>query len=304
MTDGPVKWQAPDDKAPVVDPKTGKWTPAGHRWALSAFYRSGGYDDAVWLSTVSIGGLQAQVRSAQARIAAEAVRAQADKAEAAGVRSTARRAEGKADAALIAAAVGAATAKDRSAGARLRALEKGLLLLEARVAAAVSEAERREVLRRRSEVEGQVAGVLREARAAVLARKGIETAFDSLTTSDVPEGSNLYFSNGRARSAVSASGSLSYNPTTGVLSFTDAVTSVAGQTGAVTLNTDDVSEASSQYFTSGRARDAVEAFITPAASINPPNNGDLVIEATSNTSLTLKLKGSDGNIRSVVLTLT
>lgn len=36
----------------------------------------------------------------------------------------------------------------------------------------------------------------------------------------------------------------------------------------------------------------------PSSSINPTTNGDLVIQATSNTSLTFKYKGSDGTIRS------
>jgi hypothetical protein len=42
----------------------------------------------------------------------------------------------------------------------------------------------------------------------------------------------------------------------------------------------------------------------PAASVTPANNGDFVIEATSNTSLTLRYKGSDGVVRSASLTLT
>ncbi len=42
----------------------------------------------------------------------------------------------------------------------------------------------------------------------------------------------------------------------------------------------------------------------PGPSATPVNNGDVVIEATSNTSLTLKLKGSDGTVRSTTLTLT
>ena len=41
------------------------------------------------------------------------------------------------------------------------------------------------------------------------------------STSDLSEGSNLYFTNARARSAISATGSLSYNSTTGVFSFTE-----------------------------------------------------------------------------------
>jgi lysophospholipase L1-like esterase len=41
----------------------------------------------------------------------------------------------------------------------------------------------------------------------------------------------------------------------------------------------------------------------PSASNTPTVNGDLTFEATSNTSLTVKFKGSDGTVRSVVLTL-
>lgn len=41
----------------------------------------------------------------------------------------------------------------------------------------------------------------------------------------------------------------------------------------------------------------------PAASSTPVNNGDLTFEATSNTSLKIKYKGSDGTVRSTTLTL-
>lgn len=43
--------------------------------------------------------------------------------------------------------------------------------------------------------------------------------------------------------------------------------------------------------------------LRPAASRTPAANGDLEIQATSNTSLTFKLKGSDGTIRSGSITL-
>lgn len=42
----------------------------------------------------------------------------------------------------------------------------------------------------------------------------------------------------------------------------------------------------------------------PATSATPLANGDLTFEATSNTSITVKLKGSDGVVRYAVLTLT
>lgn len=41
----------------------------------------------------------------------------------------------------------------------------------------------------------------------------------------------------------------------------------------------------------------------PSASITPASNGDLVAEATSNTTLTFKFKGSDGVVRSGTVTL-
>lgn len=41
----------------------------------------------------------------------------------------------------------------------------------------------------------------------------------------------------------------------------------------------------------------------PSASILPATIGDLVVEATNNTTLTFKLKGSDGTVRSATLTL-
>lgn len=66
-------------------------------------------------------------------------------------------------------------------------------------------------------------------------------------TGDLAEGSNQYFTNARARAAISVAGDLSYNSTTGVISFTndagdiESVTAGSGLTGggasgAVTLN--------------------------------------------------------------------
>lgn len=43
--------------------------------------------------------------------------------------------------------------------------------------------------------------------------------------------------------------------------------------------------------------------ITPGSSVTPTNNGDVVFQLTSNTSLTIKARGSDGVVRSVALTL-
>jgi hypothetical protein len=43
--------------------------------------------------------------------------------------------------------------------------------------------------------------------------------------------------------------------------------------------------------------------LRPDASRTPANNGDVTLQATSNTSLTFKLKGSDGVVRSGSITL-
>lgn len=44
--------------------------------------------------------------------------------------------------------------------------------------------------------------------------------------------------------------------------------------------------------------------IQPAASATPASNGDMVFELTDNSTLTIKVKGSDGTVRVVALTLT
>ena len=43
--------------------------------------------------------------------------------------------------------------------------------------------------------------------------------------------------------------------------------------------------------------------IKPQASVNPNGIGELVFQLTSNTSLVVKVKGSDGTVRSATLTL-
>jgi hypothetical protein len=42
----------------------------------------------------------------------------------------------------------------------------------------------------------------------------------------------------------------------------------------------------------------------PASTATPASNGDMVFELTDDTTLTIKVKGSDGNVRLVALTLT
>lgn len=62
---------------------------------------------------------------------------------------------------------------------------------------------------------------------------GAKLSLSSLSTSNVTEGSNLYFTNTRSRTAISVSGSGSYDNSTGVITITGGVSSVGGATGAV-----------------------------------------------------------------------
>ena len=93
------------------------------------------------------------------------------------------------------------------------------------------------------------------------------SAFD---TGDLAEGSNLYHTTARARAAISASGDISYDSSTGVISFSAAaapVTSVNTQTGAVVLDTDDIAEATNLYFTNERVDDRVANLITAGVNV-------------------------------------
>ncbi len=77
-----------------------------------------------------------------------------------------------------------------------------------------------------------------------------------INTDAVDEASNLYFTNARARAALTVSGSLSYNSSTGVLSYTTPtiIASLSNHT------TDSLAEGSNNlYFTSQRARDSLFA---------------------------------------------
>ena len=112
------------------------------------------------------------------------------------------------------------------------------------------------------------------------------TANISFNADAVAEGTtNQYFTTARARAAISAAGDLSYNPTTGVISFSATgapVISVAGKTGSVTLNTADVAESTNLYFTNARARTAIS--VSGAGSYNS-TTGVITVNAAPVTSV-------------------
>jgi hypothetical protein len=82
---------------------------------------------------------------------------------------------------------------------------------------------------------------------------------NSVDSDEIGEGSiNFYFTTSRARNAISAGSNINYDSATGIISTDAAVSSVNSQTGAVVLDTDDISEGSTNlYFTNARAASAI-----------------------------------------------
>ena len=118
---------------------------------------------------------------------------------------------------------------------------------------------------------------------------GTVTSISGHDTDDLSEGStNLYFTNARARAAISAGGDLSYNSSTGVISFSQAasaVTSVNSATGAVTLDTGDISESGNLYYTDARTDTRVDTILKHAAhgniTVADGADGKLVLTAAA-----------------------
>lgn len=122
----------------------------------------------------------------------------------------------------------------------------------------------------------------------------IEISASPGSTDSLAEGStNLYFTQARARASLSASGSLSYNSSTGVISFTDAVTFVAGRTGAVTLTSSDVGLGSVENKSSATIRgELTSGNVTTALGYTPYNATNPSGYITSSASIT----GSAGSL--------
>ena len=79
---------------------------------------------------------------------------------------------------------------------------------------------------------------------------GTVSSLSNHDTGDLAEGTNLYYTDTRARNAISASGDISYDPVTGVISYNDANMSISQ------FDTDDLAEGTGNlYFTTGRVDD-------------------------------------------------
>ena len=142
-------------------------------------------------------------------------------------------------------------------------------------------------------------------------------------TSNITEGTNLYFTNARARSAISATGSLSYNSTTGVMSFTMPAQNTSNITEGTNLyytnaradariaaaSTSDLSEGTNLYYTDARA-DARVALIVDSApgTLNTLNElaaalgDDANFSTTVTNSIATKLPLAGGALTGAVTT--
>tara|TARA_R100001163_G_C5067928_1_gene207468 strand:- start:4001 stop:5350 length:1350 start_codon:yes stop_codon:yes gene_type:complete len=138
------------------------------------------------------------------------------------------------------------------------------------------------------------------------------TAFGGKSTSDLSEGSNLYYTDARSRAAISATGNISYNNSTGVISttltqYTDSDARGAfgyGQgidiaiDGTLSLDftefdTDDLVEGSSNlFYTDARARGAFSA----GTGITISGAGEIASSITQYTDSNARaaVSGGDG----------
>jgi hypothetical protein len=111
-----------------------------------------------------------------------------------------------------------------------------------------------------------------------------------------------FYAGGSFRAAVArTSGSLGI-VTTGKFGWqtTAAETSMRTALGENAAGVIEINNGTAGTFRDLRVRSVIQQ---PPASITPVSNGDYVVEATSNTTLTFKLKGTDGTVRTATLTL-
>lgn len=129
----------------------------------------------------------------------------------------------------------------------------------------------------------------------------------TLDTDDIGEGStNLYFTNARARAALSATGGISFNSASGAFTLASISNSELANSaisinstsvslgGSITLDSGDIGEGSNLYYTDARARAAISATTSTGFSYNNSTGvGSLAnIPNSSLTNSSITINGS------------
>ena len=107
------------------------------------------------------------------------------------------------------------------------------------------------------------------ANSAVTSVNSVGPGAITLTTQNINESVNLYFTNVRARAALTVTGTGTYDRANGIIDIQGGVTSVNGANGAVVLTTSNVAEGTNLYFNNARARSALT--ITGTGSYDQAN---------------------------------
>ena len=124
--------------------------------------------------------------------------------------------------------------------------------------------------------------------------------FTGFDTADLTEGTNLYYTDARARASISVSGDLSYNSSTGVISFTETT---AATTRALISVTDAGGDGSLAYNNStgvitytGPSASEVRAHISAGTGVTVSNGAIAIGQAVATTSdVTFNDLQVDGN---------
>ena len=107
------------------------------------------------------------------------------------------------------------------------------------------------------------------ANSSITSVNGLGPGAITLTTQNITESVNLYFTNVRSRAALTVTGTGTYDQANGIIDIQGGVTSVNGANGAVVLTTSNVAEGTNLYFNNARARAALT--ITGTGSYDQAN---------------------------------
>lgn len=281
----PVKAEHPLQRQQFIDPKTGCLTNYGHHFMSALVERTGGFDDEVWVSL----GLGFQSIASQGRtdqrlqnIEGQLVGLAGDVG---GLRGDPRLQT--ADKALDQSRDALAVALSRASpdvARRVDGIERAIGILAASVSEVRSQQQQANRAQQTAEGEAavraafdrqvqtsQLSQVKQRADSAFTKAETVETDLANLTTTDVPEGANLYYTDARADGRVAAAVGVS------VQAYDADLTAFAGKTAPTgdVVGTSDTQTLSNKTLTLGRINGSYTALTGAVA------NGILNVFSTS-----------------------